>query len=85
MPRRVLQGRVVSTANDKTVIVSVERRLKHPVYKKFIKRAKRYAAHDPENQFRVGELVRIEECRPISKRKRWWALPAEAGQMNKSA
>ena len=71
MPRRVLQGVVVSDANDKTVTVRVERRVMHPVYKKFIVRSKKYAAHDEKNQFKVGDTVRIRECRPISKRKRW--------------
>jgi small subunit ribosomal protein S17 len=71
MPRRVLQGVVVSDASDKTITVRVERRVMHPVYKKFIVRSKKYAAHDEKNQFKVGDVVRIRECRPISKRKRW--------------
>jgi small subunit ribosomal protein S17 len=71
MPRRILQGTVVSDTNDKTVIVRVERRLMHPVYKKYITRSKRYAAHDPENVFKIGDMVKIRECRPISKTKRW--------------
>ncbi|HEY0523821.1 MAG TPA: 30S ribosomal protein S17 [Stellaceae bacterium] len=81
MPKRVLQGVVVSDACDKTVIVRVERRVMHPVYKKFITRSKKYAAHDEENRFKAGETVRIEESRPISKRKRWIVLTegAEAG------
>ena len=74
MPRRVLQGTVVSDANDKTVVVRVERRFMHPVYKKFVVRSKRYAAHDERNSFKVGDIVRIRECRPISKRKRWEVL-----------
>jgi small subunit ribosomal protein S17 len=74
MPKRVLQGVVVSDACDKTVIVRVERRVMHPVYKKFITRSKKYAAHDEENRFKAGETVRIEESRPISKRKRWIVL-----------
>ncbi len=71
MPRRVLQGLVVSDKTDKTVTVLVERRVMHPVYKKFIKRSKRYHAHDPENAYKTGEAVRIQECKPISKTKSW--------------
>ncbi len=71
MPRRVLQGVVVSDKGDKTVTVLVERRVMHPVYKKFIKRSKRYHAHDENNQVHVGDTVRIRECRPISKTKTW--------------
>ncbi len=71
MPRRVLQGTVVSSAGDKTVVVRVERRLKHPVYKKFIRRSKKYAAHDPENRCKPGDVVRIRESRPYSKTKTW--------------
>jgi small subunit ribosomal protein S17 len=74
MPKRVLQGVVVSDACDKTVIVRVERRVMHPVYKKFITRSKKYAAHDENNTFKAGDVVRIEESRPISKRKRWIVL-----------
>jgi len=74
MPRRVLQGTVVSDKGDKTIIVLVERRVMHPVYKKFIRQSKRYAAHDENNQFKTGDNVFIEECRPISKRKRWTVL-----------
>ena len=71
MPKRILQGEVVSDAMDKTVVVRVERRIMHPVYKKFIRRSKKYAAHDEVNLCKVGDTVRIEECRPISKRKTW--------------
>ena len=71
MPRRVLQGRVVSDKSDKTITVLVERRVMHPLYKKFITRSKKYHAHDEENRCKVGDLVRIRECRPISKTKRW--------------
>jgi len=71
MSRRVLQGVVVSDACDKTVIVRVERRVMHPVYKKFITRSKKYAAHDEHNHYRPGDSVRIAESRPISKRKHW--------------
>lgn len=71
MPRRVLQGTVVSDKGDKTVVVNVQRRVMHPLYKKFITRSKRFSAHDPENRFKQGDLVRIIECAPISKNKRF--------------
>ena len=72
--RKGRTGTVVSDKGDKTVIVNVERRIMHPIYKKFIRRSKRFAAHDETNQFKVGDVVRIEECRPISKRKSWTVL-----------
>ncbi len=78
MPRRVLQGTVVSDKNAKTVIVSVERRVMHPVYKKFIRRTKRYAAHDEQNVSKVGDVVYIRECRPLSKTKRWEVVSESA-------
>ena len=78
MPRRVLQGTVVSDKNDKTVTVLVERRVMHPVYKKFIKQSKKYAAHDETNVCKAGETVFIQECRPISKSKRWAVVPASS-------
>jgi small subunit ribosomal protein S17 len=74
MSKRVLHGVVVSDACDKTVIVRVERRVMHPVYKKFITRSKKYAAHDEHNRFHTGDAVQIEESRPISKRKHWVVL-----------
>ncbi|MEM8799000.1 MAG: 30S ribosomal protein S17 [Pseudomonadota bacterium] len=74
MPKRILQGTVVSDANDKTVVVLVERRMRHPLYTKTIRRSKRFHAHDPENTFKTGDMVRIEECRPISKNKSWRVL-----------
>jgi small subunit ribosomal protein S17 len=80
MPKRVLQGVVVSDACDKTVIVRVERRVMHPIYKKFITRSKKYAAHDETNGRHTGETVRIEESRPISKRKRWIVLDTGGGE-----
>ena len=66
MPKRILQGVVVSDKQDKTVVVRVERRLMHPIYKKFIRRSKKYAAHDETNSAKAGDVVRIRECRPIS-------------------
>lgn len=71
MPKRVLQGVVTSDKNDKTVTVLVERRIKHPLYKKTIRSSKKYAAHDETNQAKTGDVVRIEESRPISKSKKW--------------
>ncbi len=71
MPRRILQGRVVSDKMDKTVTVLVERRYMHPIYKKYVKRTDKYAAHDENNAFRTGDAVQIEECRPLSKNKSW--------------
>jgi small subunit ribosomal protein S17 len=71
MPKRVLIGTVVSDKGDKTVVVRVERRVKHPLYGKIIRRSKKYHAHDADNAFRLGEQVRIEECAPISKTKSW--------------
>jgi small subunit ribosomal protein S17 len=77
MPRRILQGTVVSDKNEKTVIVLVERQVRHPLYKKYIKRSKRYAAHDESNALKVGDVVSIGECRPLSRTKRWEVLPAQ--------
>lgn len=74
MPKRILEGAVVSDKADKTVTVLVERRYRHPVYKKYIKSSDKYAAHDENNQFKVGDRVQIIECRPISKRKRWMVI-----------
>jgi small subunit ribosomal protein S17 len=71
MPRRVLQGIVVSAKMNKTVLVRVESRVMHPIYKKYIKRHKKYAAHSEENSFQLGDFVRIVESRPISKTKKW--------------
>ena len=74
MPKRILQGTVVSDANDKTVTVLVERRFLHPMVKKVVRRSKKYRAHDENNTFKVGDIVRIEECRPISKNKSWTVI-----------
>ena len=71
MPKRILTGQIVSDKGDKTVVVAVERRVKHPLYGKIIKRSKKYHAHDEANAFRQGETVRIEETAPISKLKNW--------------
>ena len=80
MPKRILQGTVVSDKTDKTITVLVERRVMHPLYRKIIKRSKRYRAHDPENVFKIGDMVRIRECAPISKTKRWEVLAEGAGE-----
>jgi len=71
MPKRVLQGVVVSDANAKTVVVEVERRFIHPMMGKTVRRSKKYHAHDESKAFKVGDLVRIRECKPVSKLKRW--------------
>jgi len=77
MPRRELQGVVVSDAAEKTVIVRVDRRVQHPVYKKYVTRSKKFMAHDEANRFKIGDTVRIRECRPLSKRKRWEVVTDE--------
>jgi small subunit ribosomal protein S17 len=74
MPKRILSGRVTSDKMDKTITVLVDRRVMHPLYKKFIRRSKKYAAHDEANLCKIGDSVRIEECRPISKRKTWQVI-----------
>ncbi len=74
MPKRVLQGVVVSDKNDKTVVVEVERRFTHPLFKKTVRRSKKYHAHDEDNSFKVGDKVRIEESKPISRSKHWVVL-----------
>jgi len=71
MPKRILEGVVVSDKNDKTIVVKVERRLRHPVLKKTVRRSKKYHAHDERNASKIGDVVRIEETRPLSKQKRW--------------
>ncbi len=74
MPKRILQGTVVSDRNDKTVTVLVERRFTHPLLKKTVRRTKKYAAHDENNSAKVGDIVRIQECRPMSRTKRWMVI-----------
>ena len=76
MPKRILQGTVVSDKNDKTVVAEVERRYTHPLYKKVVRRSKKYHAHDEANAAKVGDRVRIEETAPISKNKRWTLVTA---------
>jgi small subunit ribosomal protein S17 len=77
MPKRILQGVVVSDKNDKTVVVKVERRFTHPLLRKTVRRTKNYQAHDESNQYKIGDIVRIEECPPISKHKSWIVLSRE--------
>jgi small subunit ribosomal protein S17 len=74
MPKRVMQGVVVSDKNAKTVVVRVERRYMHPLLKKTVRRSKKFHAHDEDDTFKVGDIVRIEESKPISKNKRWVVL-----------
>ena len=81
MPKRILEGVVVSDKNDKTIVVKVERRLTHPVLKKTVRLSKKYHAHDEKNDAKVGDIVRIQETRPISRQKRWMLLEkVAAGQ-----
>lgn len=74
MPKRVLQGRVVSDKGEKTVVVLVERQIRHPLYGKIVRRSKKYHAHDEANTMHIGDIIRIEECAPISKLKTWRVL-----------
>ena len=74
MPKRILTGQVTSDSNNKTITVLVERRFTHPVLKKTIRKSKKYRAHDEKNTFKIGDIVRIRECSPISKSKRWEVL-----------
>lgn len=76
MPKRILQGTVVSDKNDKTVVVRIERRFAHPLLQKTVRRSKKYKAHDETNEFKTGDVVSIEECAPISKDKRWKVVSA---------
>jgi len=71
MPKRILQGTVTSDKNDQTITVLVERRFTHPMMKKTVRKSKKYRAHDADNTFKIGDIVRIQECAPISKTKRW--------------
>ncbi len=79
MPKRVMQGRALRDAKDKTVSVLVERSVRHPLYQKFMKRSKKYLAHDENNVSKEGDIVRIREARPISKRKRF-VVVADSGR-----
>jgi small subunit ribosomal protein S17 len=85
MPKRVLQGRVVSDKGNKTVVVLVERRFTHPLLQKTVRRSKHYHAHDEKNAYKVGEVVRIQECRPISKLKCWEVIERVAAAAGTTA
>lgn len=85
MPRRVLEGNIVSAKTDKTVTVLVERRFMHPIYKKYIRKSDKYAAHDELNAFKEGDRVLIEECRPMSKSKRWKVVSGVGEAANRQA
>ena len=74
MPKRILQGTVVSAVSEKTIVVNVDRRVQHPLYKKTITRSSKFHAHDENNNYKIGDKVRIIECRPISKKKTWTVL-----------
>ena len=78
MPKRILQGKVTSDKNEQTITVLVERRFKHPLLLKTVRSSKKYRAHDAQNQFKVGDIVRIVECAPISKTKCWTVLTDDA-------
>ncbi len=76
MPKRIMQGTIVSDKGEKTVVVSVERRFKHPLFNKIIRKSNKFMAHDESNARKVGEKVQIQECRPLSKQKRWEVIGA---------
>ena len=78
MPKRILEGLVISDKMNKTITVQVERKIMHPLYKKFIKRTKKYTVHDETNNCKEGDVVNIRECPPISKRKRWEVLSSNS-------
>ena len=79
MPKRILQGTVVSDVNEKTIVVNVDRRVRHPLYKKTITRSSKFHAHDENNTFKIGDKVKIIECRPISKKKTWTVITDKNG------
>ncbi len=76
MPKRIMQGPVVSDKGDKTIVVNIERIFQHPLLKKTVRRSKRYQAHDATNEYKTGDMVRIQECAPKSKTKRWEVIGA---------
>jgi small subunit ribosomal protein S17 len=79
MPKRILQGTVVGDGNEKTIVVNVDRRVRHPLYKKTITRSSKFHAHDENNTFKIGDKVKIIECRPISKKKTWTVITDKNG------
>ncbi len=78
MPAKIIQGTVISDSADKTITVRVERQVQHPLYKKIIRRSNKFAAHDPNNKYKIGDQVRIRECKPISKSKTWEVVADDA-------
>ena len=80
MPKRILSGKVISSNSNKTVIVEVSRKVKHKLYKKIIRRSKKYHAHDENNKFKIGDFVKIAESKPISKMKYWIVLESQTGE-----
>jgi small subunit ribosomal protein S17 len=84
MPKRILRGTVVSDKGDKTCVVLVERRVMHPIYKKFIRQSKKFMAHDENNSAKIGQTIEIQECRPLSKRKRWEVILENADKGQKA-
>ena len=80
MPKRILQGTVISDGNDKTIVVNVDRRVRHALYKKTITRSSKYHAHDEGNVCKIGDKVRIIECKPISKKKTWTVISENNGK-----
>lgn len=84
MPKRILEGNVVSNKMDKTVTVLVERRYLHPVYRKYVRHSSKFVAHDEGNLCQENDRVQIEECAPLSKRKSWQVISGEAGVVNKT-
>ena len=80
MPKRILQGTVISASSEKTIVVKVERRVRHPLYKKTIKRSNNFHAHDEGNDCKVGDQVRIIECKPISKKKSWSVMQEKSNK-----
>ena len=83
MPKRILSGKVVSSNSSKTIVVAVERRVRHKMYKKIIKKVKKYHAHDEDNKYKIGDIVTIRESKPISKLKSWIVLDNTSGELNK--
>ena len=81
MPKRLLSGKVISSNSNKTVVVEVTRRVKHKLYKKIIKRTKKYHAHDESNSYKIGDLVSIQESKPISKLKSWIIFESNSGEI----
>ena len=80
MPKRIMEGQVVSDKPEQTIVVRVERKYRHPVYGKFIRRSSKFHVHDPQNRAKTGDTVTIRECRPVSKLKRWELIDDTVGK-----